>query len=109
MFKSFSNMFLGMGETVCNYGLFWEKRIVEKLFNTMDKQFRCILTMLDGKPEQAIVISKACLILHNLLKDYYGNAPHKLAVVVEWLACLPLTQKIGVCFYLERESSATSG
>ena len=32
-----------------------------------------------------------------------------LAVVVEWLACLPVTQKIGVRFYLERESSATSG
>ena len=32
-----------------------------------------------------------------------------MAVVVEWLACLPVTQKIGVRFYLERESSATSG
>ena len=32
-----------------------------------------------------------------------------VAVVVEWLACLPVTQKIGVRFYLERESSATSG
>ena len=31
-----------------------------------------------------------------------------VAVVVEWLACLPVTQKIGVRFYLERES-ATSG
>ena len=35
---------------------------------------------------------------------------HKIvAVVVEWLACLPFTLKIGVDFYLERESSATSG
>ena len=32
-----------------------------------------------------------------------------VAVVVEWLACLPVTQKIGVRFYLERESSTTSG
>ena len=32
-----------------------------------------------------------------------------VAVVVEWLACLPVTRKIGVRFYLERESSATSG
>ena len=34
-----------------------------------------------------------------------------VAVVVEWLACLPVmcTQKIRVRFYLERESSATSG
>ena len=32
-----------------------------------------------------------------------------VAVVVELLACLPVTQKIGVRFYLERESSATSG
>ena len=32
-----------------------------------------------------------------------------VAVVVEWLACLPVTQKIGVRFYVERESSATSG
>ena len=32
-----------------------------------------------------------------------------MAVVVQWLACLPVTQKIGVRFYLERESSATSG
>ena len=32
-----------------------------------------------------------------------------VVVVVEWLACLPVTQKIGVRFYLERESSATSG
>ena len=32
-----------------------------------------------------------------------------VAVVVEWLTCLPDTQKIGVRFYMERESSATSG
>ena len=32
-----------------------------------------------------------------------------VAVVVEWLACLPVTQKIGVRFYLERESSTMSG
>ena len=30
-------------------------------------------------------------------------------VVVEWLACLPVTQKIRVRFYLERQSSATCG
>ena len=34
---------------------------------------------------------------------------HSVAVVVEWLACLPVTQKIGVRFYLQGESSATSG
>ena len=27
-----------------------------------------------------------------------------VAVVVEWLACLPVTQKIGVCFYLESKA-----
>ena len=32
-----------------------------------------------------------------------------MAVVVEWLACLPVTQNIGVRFYLERASSSTSG
>ena len=37
------------------------------------------------------------------------NPTSTVAVVVEWLACLPVTQKIGVRFYLERESSATSG
>ena len=39
----------------------------------------------------------------------YENSSVWVAVVVEWLACLPVTQKIGVRFYLERESSATSG
>ena len=39
------------------------------------------------------------LVYHSLIN---------VAVVVEWLACLPVTQKIGVRFYLERESSATS-
>ena len=32
----------------------------------------------------------------------------RVVVVVERLACLPVTQKIEVRFYLERESSATS-
>ena len=32
-----------------------------------------------------------------------------VVVVVEWLARLPVMQKIGVRFYLERESSTTSG
>ena len=36
------------------------------------------------------------------------NVTSGVAVVVEWLACLPVTQKIGVRFYLERESSGTS-
>ena len=34
---------------------------------------------------------------------------YHMAVVVEWLAYLPVTHKIGVRFYQERESSATSG
>ena len=38
----------------------------------------------------------------------WAKKHHNVAVVVEWLACLPVTQKIGVHFYLERESSATS-
>ena len=40
---------------------------------------------------------------------FYIKIDENVAVVVEWLACLPVTQKIGVRFYLERESSATSG
>ena len=44
-----------------------------------------------------------------ILTGFSNNHLTYMAVVVEWLACLPVTQKIGVRFYLERESSATSG
>ena len=43
------------------------------------------------------------------INNWCNNWCNNVAVVVEWLACLPVTQKIGVRFYLERESSATSG
>ena len=39
----------------------------------------------------------------------HSNVTFTVAVVVEWLACLPVTQKIGVRFYLERESSTVNG
>ena len=42
-------------------------------------------------------------------KSWSWSGRATTAVVVEWLACLPVTQKIGVRFYLERESSVTSG
>ena len=45
----------------------------------------------------------------NQFSSKKNNFHCEVAVVVEWLACLPVTQKIGVRFYLERESSATRG
>ena len=50
---------------------------------------------------------------HSIWAESAGNIKKKcswvMAVVVERLACLPVTQKIGDRFYLERKSSATSG
>ena len=46
-------------------------------------------------------------LLHNGSNNRFSVIINYIvAVVVERLACLPVTQKIGVRFYLERESSA---
>ena len=51
-------------------------------------------------PEQSLWYNKA---------ESRSLRENVMAVVIEWLACLPVTQKIGVRFYQERESTATSG
>ena len=53
---------------------------------------------------------RPCVTRFSLSKQILSKCEkvRKERVVVEWLAYLPVTQNIGVRFYLERESSATS-
>ena len=53
------------------------------------------------------IVNSGCHIIRK--KKVCHLADKFVAVVVEWLACLPVTQKIRVRFYLERENSTTSG
>ena len=74
MLKPYAQRYLDDDKLIFNYRLSRARRVVENLFGIMAKRFRCLLGTLEVQAEKAVAISKACLVLHNLLRDRYGVA-----------------------------------
>ena len=78
MLKPYSERYLDQDQLVFDYRLSCARRVVENLFGIMAKRFLCRLGTLEVHTGKAISISKACLTLHNLLRDHYGVARHEV-------------------------------
>ena len=71
MMKPYSHRFLSHDERIFNYRTSRARRVVENTFGIMAMRFRCLLTPLAVQPENAIVITKACVILHQIMRLRY--------------------------------------
>jgi len=69
--KPFSHRYLNHEERIFNYRCSRGRRVVENAFGILASRFRCLLTTLATTPETATKITKACLILHNVMRMRY--------------------------------------
>lgn len=68
LMKPFSRRGLTHDETVFNYRLSRARRVVENAFGILSNRFRCLLTTLQLKMDNAIPLVRTCVILHNFLR-----------------------------------------
>jgi hypothetical protein len=73
MLKPFAHCFLTHEERIFNYRLSRARRVVENAFGILANRFRCLLTTLAITPERTRRVVKACLVLHNLMRERYPN------------------------------------
>lgn len=73
LMKPFPHRFLDHDERIFNYRCSRARRVVENAFGILAARFRCLLTTIQTAPANARKITKACLILHNLMRDRYPN------------------------------------
>ncbi|XP_060561924.1 putative nuclease HARBI1 [Ruditapes philippinarum] len=73
LIKPFPHRFLDHDERIFNYRCSRARRVVENAFGILAARFRCLLTTMQTTPRNAKRITKACLILHNLMRDRYPS------------------------------------
>ena len=73
MIKPFAARYLTREERIYNYRCSRARRVVENAFGILVSRFRCLLTTLATTPFNAKKIVKACLCLHNLMRQRFPN------------------------------------
>ena len=71
MMKPFSHLYLSHQDRIFNYHLSRARRVVENAFGILANGFRCLLTTIATTPETAMKITKACIVMHNLMRNHY--------------------------------------
>ncbi|KAI8490557.1 hypothetical protein Bbelb_318250 [Branchiostoma belcheri] len=70
-FKPFGMRNLTHQRRIFNYRLSRARRVVENAFGILASRFRVLLTTLNVLPCNAARVKKACLVLHNVMRDRY--------------------------------------
>jgi hypothetical protein len=73
MVKPYPHRFLNHDERIFNYRCSRARRVVENAFGILAGRFRCLHTSLQVTPLNAKKITKACLVLHNIMRDRHPN------------------------------------
>ena len=66
--KPFSHRDLTHDERIFNYRCSRARRVVENAFGILANRFRCLLTTLMTTQETSAKITKACVVIHNLMR-----------------------------------------
>ena len=73
MMKPFSHRGLSRAERIFNYRTSRARRVSENAFGILAMRWRCLLTTMSHHTETSKQITKACLCLHNLMRERYPN------------------------------------
>lgn len=80
LMKPYSVRFLDHDQRVFNYRCSRARRVVENAFGILASRFRCLHTCLQVTPVNAKKITKACVVLHNKLRDLRPNLGNEVDV-----------------------------
>jgi len=69
--KPYPHRHLTHDERIFNYRSSRARRVSENAFGILCSRFRCLLTCLQTTPQVAATITKACLVLHNVMRDLH--------------------------------------
>ena len=78
MMKPFSNRDLSHDERIYNYRLSRARRVVENAFGIMVNRFQVLLTTMNHAPRTVRLITKTCVLLHNLMRTRYPVLQNRL-------------------------------
>ena len=71
MLKPYSHRYLTHDERIFIYRTSRAVRVVENAFGILAAMFRCLQTTMNVKPKNAILITRACVILHQIMRLRY--------------------------------------
>lgn len=71
MVKPFGHRYLLHDERIFNYRCSRARRVVENAFGILANRFRCFLTTIHLPPVTVKKVAKACLCLHNIMRERY--------------------------------------
>jgi len=77
MVKPYPNAVLTHDQRIFNYRCSRARRVVENAFGILAARFRCLHTPMEVTPPHAVSITKACVVLHNVLRDLNPNIPNR--------------------------------
>jgi len=69
LMKPYSRRGMDHEETIFNYRLSRARRVVENAFGILANRFRCLLSKMSVNVDNAAIIVRACVCLHNFLRD----------------------------------------
>lgn len=73
LMKPFSHKGLQIDDRIFNYRCSRARRVVENGFGILANRFRCLQTTMATSPRNTRKIVKACLCLHNIMRERYPN------------------------------------
>ena len=77
MMKPYPYAVLDHDQRILNYRFSRARRVVENAFGIMAARWRCLHTCMLVTPPNAVSITKACIVLHNVLRDLNPNIPNR--------------------------------
>ena len=73
MMKPYANRYLKSDERIYDYRTPRAHRVIENAFGILAMRFCCLLGASSVVPETAILVTKCCLVLQNLMRMRYPN------------------------------------